>query len=85
MDKNKVGVVLGLMGVLFHLGWSALVMSGFAQKLFDMVLWLHAISAPITIGPMDILQVIYLLAYVFVGWYVFGWLFACIWNAMNKK
>lgn len=84
MNQNKTGLTLGIFAVIAHLVWSALVMSGFGQTIYNGILRLHAIQAPIAIGPMSFTKMIVLLISAFIVGYVIGWVFSGIWNRFNR-
>ena len=84
MNKHKVGLTLGSFFAVIHLGWSILVMLGVAQPFYNWILALHAIEAPMTISAMGIGGLVSLVAFTAVVGYVFGWVFALVWNWINK-
>ncbi|MEK9186642.1 MAG: hypothetical protein AAB885_03605 [Patescibacteria group bacterium] len=84
INKNKLGLTLGLFGVAIHIVWSVVIMFGWGQFAFDGITRLHAISFSVTVGAMSLPKMFALLAAAFVVWYVVGWVFACIWNWLNK-
>ena len=84
LNKNKVGLVIGIFAALCHLVWTIAVAVGI-QKFVDWILLLHSIKLDIILTNVVILNAVLLVALAFVGGYVFGWIFAYIWNLVNKK
>jgi hypothetical protein len=84
MNKHKVGLVLGSFSAVVHLVWSILVMLGWAQPLYSWILSLHAIETPVVIGAMSIGGAIALIVTAFVVGNIVGWIFASVWNWINK-
>jgi hypothetical protein len=85
LNPGGVGLVVGSTFGLFHLFWSFLVMTGWAQGLLDFVLSLHFISNPFVIQTFDMGRALMLVVMTFAVGYVLGWIFTCIWNMMMKK
>lgn len=84
LNKNAVGLTLGSLVALAHLGWLILVSIGLAKPLYDLILKLHHISLSYAILPLSSGLAVGLLAITFVVGYVFGWVFATLWNKFSK-
>ncbi len=84
VDKNALGLVVGGFMAVFHLGWIILVGLNLAKPLLGLVLKLHRISFDYSILPLTLLSAVGLLVFTFVAGYVFGWVFAAIWNKFCK-
>lgn len=85
LNKNSTGLAIGGLVAIMHFGWLVLVGIGVAKAFYDWILELHHISLPFTILPFDIVNAILLLVVTFVGGYIFGWVFAAIWNMFCQK
>lgn len=83
-NKNKVGLVFGALLGGWHLVWALLVLSGFAQTIYDFILWAHMIHIPITIGPFDITAAATLVVITAVMGYVMGYVGAWVWNRVYR-
>lgn len=85
MNKNKVGLVVGSFAGLLHLVWGLLVAFGLAQLLLDFICNLHSLNNPYIVLPFDIVRTIGLIAVTFLVGYVFGYVFAMLWNRLHKQ
>lgn len=83
-NANKVGLVFGLLLGGWHLAWSLLVLSGFAQSVYDFILWAHMIHLQIVIGPFDAMAAATLVVFTAVVGYVMGYIAAQVWNRFHR-
>ena len=67
-----------------HVFWSILVMLGLAQPLQNWLLSLHAIETTTVIGEMGVVDAVVLVVVAFVVGNIVGWVFASVWNWINK-
>lgn len=81
---RKVGLVSGLLLGGFHAAWALLVLSGFAQTMYDFILWAHMVHMPITIGPFDLTAAVSLVIMTFIAGYVAGYIGAWVWNRFHR-
>jgi len=84
LNKNNLGLTIGIFAALFHLVWTIAVALGI-QKSIDWVLLLHSIKLDLVLTPVVVLNAVMLVVMAFVGGYIFGWVFATIWNGVEKK
>lgn len=84
MNKQKTGLAVGSFAAVMHIVWSVLVMLGLAQPLYNWILALHAVEVPVTIGEMSIVGAIVLIVVAFVVGNIVGWIFASVWNWVNR-
>lgn len=87
LDKNKLGLTLGIFGAILHAIWSLLVAitpSG-VQRFLDWLVTLHSMSMPVAIMPFNLMNAVLLVIAVFVIWYALGWIFAAVWNWQMQK
>lgn len=82
---GKSGLVLGVVMGGFHLCWSALVASGWAQPVMDFVFWMHFIKPAWVIEPFAIAKAIILFFVTSIIGFVIGSIFAAVWNALHKS
>jgi hypothetical protein len=88
MSKNRSGLVFGSFIALFHLVWSVFValIPNQVQTFINWVLKLHHISLPYTIvTPFVLMNAVILVIYTFIVGYIFGWIFAAMFNMFAKK
>ncbi|MBS3078827.1 hypothetical protein J4218_01775 [Candidatus Pacearchaeota archaeon] len=83
LSPNKLGLTVGLFAALAHLVWSIAVALGI-QKLVDWILLLHSIKLDLVLTNIVILNAILLIIVSFVGGYIFGAVFALIYNYVAK-
>ena len=85
LNKNKLGMTLGVFIALWHLVWALLVAVGIGENLLDWALPLHFVSMTFTILEFNIINALILVIAAFVGGYVMGWVFAALWNCKCMK
>ena len=84
VNPVRVGLVLGTFIGLVHVGWSALVAVGLAQKLIDFIFWMHFIAPPFHIEPFDMSRAAVLVALTFAIGLVAGTVGGAIWNLFHR-
>jgi hypothetical protein len=78
----KAGVSVGAVVGLWHLVWAGLVAAGWAKPILDFVLRLHMIRFDFEIAPFALGTAAALVALTFAIGFVFGVVFAAIWNRL---
>lgn len=84
LNKNKVGLTLGLFSAFLHLIWSFLVYFEIADNLISKWYTNHFVSLTITITEFSFTKAILLILQTFITGFIIGWLFAFIYNKINK-
>ncbi|MBI2998272.1 MAG: hypothetical protein HYY46_07425 [Deltaproteobacteria bacterium] len=84
-NKYLVGLVLGIVGAVWHVFWSFLVWVGWAQAFIDFIFRLHFITPPYTISAFDFGIAALLVTVVFVLWYILGFFAALVWNLLHGQ
>ena len=84
MNKNKIGLVLGSFAGLLHLVWGLFIAFGLAQPLLDFIYNLHSLNNPFIVMPFDLMHTLGLIVVTFLVGYVFGYVFAALWNRVHK-
>lgn len=84
LNKNKVGITLGIFGGAIHALWALTVWLGLAQKYLDFILPLHFLNNVYSVLTFNIATALMLVVMATVCCYVMGWLFAGLWNWVNK-
>ena len=85
INKNKLGLAIGVFIALLHAVWALTVLAGFGQKMMDWVFPLHFINNIYEITSFSIMTALLLVVAAFIGGYVMGWIFAWIWNFFGKN
>jgi hypothetical protein len=85
INKNRLGLTLGILFTIMHVLWVILVWAGLGKSLAD---WVHAIHF---LGDMNVITNVRLgmivigIITAFVSGYILGWVFAAIWNLVGEK
>ncbi len=80
LNKNAVGLSLGIIFLIVHLLWIIAVVGGFAETL---IVWWnnsHFIHTNMTVTNFYIGTALLTLIRAFIGGYIIGWIFAFIYN-----
>ncbi len=85
LDPQKTGLVLGSFFGVMHLLWSLMVALGFAQNYMDWIFSLHFLDNPFSVNAFDLITAIILLVVASIAGFIFGWIFATVWNYWQKK
>ncbi len=81
----RAGVALAAFDALFHVTWSALVASGWAQQVINFIFWLHFIKPLYQIQPFDIRVAAGLIAVTAAVGFLIGYVLALLWNWIHPK
>lgn len=84
LDKKETGLLLGAFMALFHAAWSLVVATGLAQTFLDWIYGLHFLINPFVVQPFDLVTAVTLVLVTFVFGFLFGWIFAFLWNKVKK-
>ncbi len=84
INKNSVGLAIGLFFGLAHFVWAILVAIKSAKPLVDWILSLHFMSLSYSMSPFKAGTALLLVVVTFVCGYIFGWVLAAFWNAFRK-
>lgn len=85
LNKNKTGLVLGILFAICHLLWSLAVLAGVAQKFLTWIFSMHMLNNVFTVTSFNAVNALVLLVVTFITGYVTGWVFALLWNWIAKK
>lgn len=83
-NPKKVAFVFGALIGGFHLLWSLLVLSGFAQALYEFIMWAHMIHLAVIIGPFDLTAAVTLVIVTTIVGSVMGYIGALVWNRFHR-
>jgi len=85
LDPLRVGLAVGAVVGLWHLGWATLVALGGAKPILGFVLWIHFLQVPVTVEPFDAGRAAILVGLTFALAAVVGAVFAGIWNWLHRR
>ena len=85
LNEKQTATAFGTLAAFVHVVWSALVATGFAQGWLSFVLGLHFLESPATVGAFNLTTALTLIAVTFIVGYVFGIVFARVWNWAGKQ
>ncbi len=84
LNTKKTGLALGAFVGLGHLVWSILVFLGWGQGFLNFIFGLHSLTTPVTVVGFDLMRSVWLVVVTSIVGYVFGFVFAYIWNKVHK-
>ena len=84
LHTHKTGIAVAALAVAGHVAWSIVVVLGFGQWWVDFILGLHFMQVPVTILPFNFVTAVELWVVVAIVGYVLGYIFATIWNRVQK-
>ncbi len=84
LNPSKVALTVGVLLGGWHLVWSVLVALGLAQGLLDFIFSMHMIANPYQVTGFDITKALMLVVITFGVGYGVGYIFASVWNKINK-
>ena len=84
LNAKRTGFALATMGAVFHLVWSILVALGLAQPLMDFIVRIHMLETADRVTDFSLSNAVLLIIVTSIIWGVFGYVFATIWNKLQK-
>jgi len=85
LNPWRTGFALGLFLGLWHLAWSMLVATGWAQSLLNFVLRIHFLQIAVSMAPFDLSLAVTLIAVTSLVGFLIGVIFAAIWNRLHRS
>lgn len=80
----KLGLAIGGVVALWHVGWALCVALGWAQPIIDFAIWAHFLSLPLRVEPFSLGRAaILVLATGAIG-FAFGATAGLVWNAVHR-
>ena len=84
LNPKKTGLALGkLMGGL-HLMWTIVVALGWGQELVNFSMWAHMVAVPVVVQPFDVSAAATVIVIATLIGGIIGYVFAHIWNWLNR-
>lgn len=80
LNKNKIGLTLGLFMGLMHAGWALMVSMGLAQKTLDAIYRVHFLNNPFVVSSFSPVRAVKLIVFTALMGYAMGFVFAFVWN-----
>lgn len=84
LNKNKVGLAVGLLVAILHAVWAILVAVGVGETVIQWIMPLHFIDMAASVFTFSIVTALLLIVVAFIGGYVIGWVYAAISNKIAK-
>jgi len=84
INSMKTGLVVGAFLAGFHLIWVILVNIGVAKAILDFVFWAHMLTFVFVVNPFDPVAAATLILFTAIMGFVYGYLFALIWNRLHR-
>ena len=84
LNPQHIGLVLGSFFAFVHLLWVIMNALGFAQWYLDFVTSLHFVNNPFSLQPFDITRGLLLVVVTFFVGFLWGYVFAFIWNKVHE-
>lgn len=85
LNEHKTGLALGLFVGGVHLLWSLAVLIKVAQVLVNWSMRWHMVAIPVKVKPFSLNDAIWLIIVTAAVGYVFGYVFAWVWNKVHEK
>ena len=86
LNKNRVGLILGTFFALIHALWaiSIAIIPVTLQNFLNWIFKVHFLNPIWVITAFNFVDAILLVIITFICGYVFGWIFAAVWNTLKK-
>ena len=87
LEKNKTALTLGAFFAVIHAVWALwiAVNKESLQNLLNWIFNVHFLEPYWIITSFNFLGAIFLVIATFIIGYIFGWVFAVLWNWLHKK
>lgn len=84
-NEHAVGLTLGVVVGLMHLGWAIVVALGYAQGLLDWIFGLHFLDNSFTVMEFQMQEAVLLIVVTSLVGYVAGYAGTWVWNRVGAK
>ncbi len=85
LNPHNTGMSLGSFALLIHCVWILMVGAGWAKGFADWLLSLHMLNITLKMTMFSWGTAVMLLIVTFIIGYLFGWVFASLWNYFHRK
>jgi hypothetical protein len=83
INVHALGAAFAVLLGCSHLGWSILVLLGWAQPILDFIFWLHFLEPPYRVGPFGPGRALALIAVTSGIGYALGAFAGIVWNRLD--
>ncbi|MBU0930117.1 MAG: hypothetical protein KJ623_03520 [Nanoarchaeota archaeon] len=84
VNKNKLGLTLGIFFAGLHFLWVIAVLAGIAQTFLDWIFPMHFLNNVYSVVNFSLGYALALVALAFVSGYIMGFVLAWLWNEIPK-
>ncbi len=84
LNPNKTALVVGTFAGLWHFVWGLLVALGLASVILDWLYNIHFLNNPFSVQQFDLVKWVTLIIATAIIGYIFGYIFALLWNNLQK-
>lgn len=85
LNPHKTGLAVGEFLAAVHLVWSVLIAFGWAAPIISFSMMAHRVTIPVTVHGFDFTAAIELVVVAGIVGYLFGHVFAEIWNWNHRS
>ncbi|MFA6888792.1 MAG: hypothetical protein WC254_04835 [Candidatus Woesearchaeota archaeon] len=85
INKNVLGITMAIFLGAMHAVWALAVAVNIGQKFLDFIFPMHFLSNVYSVMTFSFATALMLVVMATVCGYVMGWLFAALWNYVDKK
>lgn len=85
LDPKKTALAVGIFVGGAHVAWVLLIVLGWAQALQDFIFQIHMLNNPFTVAPFNFGTAVLLILVTSGIGFLLGWVFANIWNRVQKS
>lgn len=85
INKNKLGLTIGIFAAIVHAVWVILVGIGIAETYLNWIFPMHFIVNVFHVVNFNFLTAVLLVIIAFISGYIWGWILGALWNWLNKS
>ena len=84
INKNKLGLTVGIFVAILHAVWAILVGAGIAQTYLNWIFPMHFIGNVFQVANFSLMAAVLLIILAFIGGYICGWILGGGWKWVDK-
>lgn len=85
LNKNNIGLSLGIIFLIVHVVWFVILASGLGQQFISWMIEGHFIKSNVEVIEFKLFTALLTLLRAFIFGYVIGWLFSFIYNKFEVR